>query len=367
MTQPKRVGDDPKLRRHFEGQAEACEAMDAPFNGRLCRLLAANLDDASALGRRILDWPTDNLRNDLVALRACAGFHALARAGRVSALRDVYPPKTCDDAQLWAALADAIAREDAFLAGYLDSAPQTNELGRSAILLGGVLALAEQVSLPIDLYEVGASAGLNLLFDRWSYDLGPGGFWEPTGSWGPTEAAVRISCPWTGAMPPRDTPFTIRRREASDLQPLDASDNKDRERLLSYIWPDQADRLARTRVALDVAAQSGVTIAKADARGWVARALAPDRAEPGVTSLLFHSVFIQYVDPPIREALVADIKRRGEAATAETPFAWLQMEAGDKQRAHCELRLTVWPGGEERHLAEVDWHGRWAEWRDGAG
>ncbi len=360
MTEPRRLRDDPKLLRSFEVQAEACERMDAPFNGRVCRLLAERLDDTTALGRRVLDWPRDTLKADLVALRCCAGFHALARMGHIPALKEAYPPNEADDERLWAALSEAIAREDEFLAATLDSAPQTNELGRSAVLLGGVLALVTQVPLPIALYEVGASAGLNLLFDRWSYDLGAGG------AWGAADAPVRVSSAWSGAMPALDTSFHVSRREASDLLPLDASSHHDRERLLSYIWPDQADRLERTAKALDVAARAGIKVEKAEARDWVARALASERAERNVTTLLFHSVFIQYVDPPVREALIADILKRGEAAREDAPFAWMRMEAGRKDPSRCELWLTLWPGGEEHHLADVDWHGRHAHWHEGA-
>lgn len=352
----KRVADDPGLARLFTVQAEHCDKMDAPFNARVCRLLADILDERSALGRRVLSWPRDNRGNDLVALRCCAGFHALARGKRVAELADAYPPRSPDNATLRAALEKAIAGEDAFLAKYLDSAPQTNELGRSAILLGGLLAVAARLRKPVALFEVGASAGLNLLFDRWSYDLGEGR------SWGPPDAPVRVRCAWTGAAPALDTPLTIAAREASDLAPLDPGREGDRERLLSYIWPDQTERLSRTAAALDAAAASGLHVEKADARDWLADRLAPSQALDGTATVLWHSVFIQYLDPAVREGLVADVVRRGEAATADKPFAWLEMEARPEKREQCELRLTLWPGREEVRLADVDWHGRSAHW-----
>ena len=328
-----RVADDPALARLFAVQADSCTRMQAPFNARVCAILADILDDTSALGRRVLAWPPDNRAGDLVPLRCCAGFHALARSRRVPALADVYPPATADDDAVRDALRAAIAAQDAFLAGYLDSAPQTNELGRSAILLGGLLTVAAHLKMPIALFEVGASAGLNLLFDRWSYDLGA------DHRWGASDAPVRIRSEWSGATPLLDTPLSIVARAASDLAPLAAQSPTDRERLLSFIWPDQTERLSRTTTALDVAADDGLCVARADARTWVADRLAARQARDGVATVLWHSVFIQYLAPAGRAALVAEIQSRGAAATPDTPFAWLAMEAKPQTPRACELRL----------------------------
>lgn len=352
-----RVADDAVLAQVFETQAGHCDRMNAPFNGRICRLLPRLLDDTSALGRRVLGWRHDNMAGDLMPLRCCAGFHALARANRVAALASVYPPAQPDDVALEAGLRAAIVQDDAVLAAYLDSAPQTNEIGRSAILLGGLLSLARRVKFPVALYEIGASAGLNMLFDRWYYDLGQGGFW------GAAQSKVRLTCEWTGATPAVQTPLGIVSRAASDLAPLEAGKQADRDRLLSYIWPDQTARLERTTAALDIAAAQGLVVEKADALDWVSRRLQPSSAAPGTVTVLWHSVFLQYLDSAGRRSLIDAIRARGSAATTQSPFAWLEMEAGRESRQQCELRLTLWPGGETIHLADVDWHGRTAAWR----
>ena len=347
---------DTSGRRAFEVQADHCTRMNAPFTARLCLTLADILDDTSALGRRVLAWPRDNRIGDLVPLRCCAGLHRLARDGRVPAMSAVYPPAESDDETLRDALVAAIAAEDTFLAGYLDSPPQTNEVGRSAILLGGLLRLAEDVRLPFALHEIGASAGLNMLFQRWCYVLGD------AGSFGAPDAPVTIACPWAGNAPSPSKPFEIASRRASDLAPLDPGRPDHRERLLSYIWPEQTERLERIAAALDVAAADSLRVEKADARAWLGDALAPGAAKDRVCTVLFHSVFIQYLDPAPRAALVADILARGASATEQKPFAWLRMEASETDKQRCELRLTLWPGGEDRALADVDWHGRRAHW-----
>ena len=352
-----RVADDAVLAQVFETQAGHCDRMSAPFNGRICRLLPRLLDDTSEIGRRVLGWSHGNMAGDLMPLRCCAGFHALARANKIAALASVYPPAQPGDAALEAGLRAAIEQEDALLAAYLDSAPQTNEIGRSAILLGGLLSLAHRVKYPVALYEIGASAGLNMYFDRWYYDLGQGGIW------GAAQSKVRLTSEWTGAAPAIQTPLGIVSRAASDLAPLDAGKQADRERLMSYIWPDQTARLERTTAALDMAARQGLAVERADALDWVSRRLQSSCAAPGTVTVLWHSVFLQYLDSAGRRSLIDAIRERGRAATAQSPFAWLEMEAGRENRQQCELRLTLWPGGETAHLADVDWHGRSAAWR----
>ena len=362
-----RIAHDPGLARAFALQAQACEAMDAPFTARVCTLLGDLLDDTSALGRRILGWPPENRGGDLLPIRCLGGLHALARSGGMPALTAAYPPRACDETSLRAAIIEALRREDAFLAAFLDSPPQTNEIGRSAILLGGLLTIAARLRQPIALYEIGASAGLNQLFDHWRYDLGEGRTWGPEGS------SVRVACPWTGPAPGLATPLHIASRAACDLAPLDPRNTGDRERLLAFIWADQAERLARATAAFEIAAAEGTRPEKGDARDWFARKLAPTEARDGITSVLFHSVFIQYLGPANRAALVADIRARGARASPAAPFAWLRMEAGETNRSQCELRLTLWPDGGDvhltsehvvsEHLADVDWHGRHARWR----
>ena len=97
------------------------------------------------------------------------------------------------------------------MTAYIDSPPQTNEVVRSAVLLGGFLVIAAATQMPLALYELGASAGLNMLFDRYAYDLGDGR------KWGDASSPVKIAAPWSGAAPALDTPLGIASRQAVDL------------------------------------------------------------------------------------------------------------------------------------------------------
>lgn len=345
----------PDISEAFERQAKACADMGAPFTSDLCRVLDKRLDETSAFGRRVAAWPSDSLWPDLVPLRCTAALNNLVRTGRAPTLAAFYPPHTPgDDDAFWGAISATIAEHDAEMTAFLNSPPQTNEVVRSAVLLGGFLTIAAATNKPLALYELGASAGLNLLFDRYVYDLDDGR------KWGDAKSPVRIGSPWSGAAPALDTKLEIVSRAAVDLKPVDARSHEDRERMLAYIWPEQTERLRRIEPALDMVAASDLVVQASDALQWL-KTVAAGPPPEGVCRVIFHSVFFQYLPADLRDALRKEITALGERATTRAPLAWLSMESG-ADRMSCELRLALWPGSERRKLADVDWHGRWARW-----
>ena len=142
-------------------------------------------------------------------------------------------------------------------------------------------------------------------------------------------------------------------RSGCDARPLDPRSAEGRLTLASYVWPDQPERLARLRAALDVASQAGVAVERAGAADWIEAQLREETA--GVTSVVFHSIVMQYLSDTERE--------RFEHAVRSAPgsVAWLRMEPAGKLT---ELRLTLRPGGEELLLAEAGYHGDPVIWRD---
>ena len=184
----------------FIAQAEGSDRIGSPFVANLCRLLAARLDHTTRFGDKILDWPGDP-QADALALRACGALHAIARSWKEPQLRAAYPPAPFDPDRLWQLIADVLTRHDNYLAAFLDSPPQTNEVARSALILGAALHVAARTRLPLALYEIGASAGLNLGFDAYRYDLGNGR------GWGRADAPLVVHSEWRGALPqPRPFP-----------------------------------------------------------------------------------------------------------------------------------------------------------------
>jgi hypothetical protein len=340
----------------FRFQAEWCDKLGSPFTALLCRTLADRLDGTSEFGHRVLTWPLETLRGDLVALRCCGALHYHVRCAPESDLAKVYPPNPMPDADaLWDAVRATIRTHDEELTTFLDTPPQTNEVSRAGVLLGGLLIVAERWNLPLSLIEIGASAGLNLNFDRFFYDLGDGR------NWGDPQSQVRIKSEWRGKAPPLAAPLQIAARLGNDQSPLSAAREDDRRRLLAYIWPDQFDRLKRLEAALDITAKHPVEIVKEDAARFLASCLVR-KAHDGVARVVFHTIVLQYATPETRAAVKETLAAAGARASENAPLARFSMEH-EKPDQPATVRLTLWPGGEERIIGQSDSHGGWADWR----
>ncbi len=341
---------DGPVAEHFEAQAKACDAMGSPFTASVCRAAVRVLDDATATGRRIRAWSGDP-RADALALRLCGALHALVLTGEDAALAALYPPN--DSGVIDDVLAEAIVRHDAVLARWLDSPPQTNETARSAALLPGFLTIARETGLPLALAEIGSSAGLNLFFDRFRYSYGDA-------AWGDASYPAVLAPQLRGALPDLTGSIVITRRNGNDIAPLDIHDANDRLRLRAYLWPDQPERMARLDAALEVARSGDFSITKMDAADFVRSALAT--RHPGECLVLFHSVVWQYLPETTRAAITQAMEAAGEAATLESPLAWLRLEGLGGSDPFATLQLTLWPSGTTRMLAKADFHARWIDW-----
>lgn len=343
------------IRAAFARQADACRRLGSPFTADLCGLLAETLDPgASAFARSIADWPGDP-GDDALALRACGALHALARSGDAPALSAAYPPNAPAGAVLAATIEATVAAYDARLTVWLDSPPQTNEPKRSGALLGALAILARETGgLPVDLLEIGASAGLNLCPDRYAYDLGPAS--RP----GDPGVGVTIRCDWRGAAPDASTPIVVADRAGCDRNPLDPGSPEDRERLIAYVWADQSDRLATAAAALDAAAAAPWRVARADAAEWAESTLAA-RPVAGRATALVHTVVWQYLPAGTKARIETALAAAGARATPDAPLARIAMEP-DERKGSAALTLTLWPGGGTRTLGRADFHGRWVEW-----
>ena len=339
------------IRQSFLRQAKACAELGSPFTARLCTLAAERLTQDTTVGATVLRWPSNpDGTGDALALRLAGTLHALVRSGQAPALSAVYPTHVVDDDTLWTAIEAAMRCDEAFMLERLKSAPQTNEVRRSSALLPGFLTIAAQTGKPLILSEVGASAGLNLQWDRYSYQLGDF-------RWGQA-SAVELAPRWEGPPPPQ-APIEITERDGCDLNPLDPSSEDDRLRLFSYIWADQQDRLDRTAAALEMATESGLKVEKADAIDWLRHRLATPY--PGVVHVIYHTIAWQYLPPALKAEGEALIAQAGARATEAAPLARLQLEADGKPEGAAIL-LTLWPTGETREIGRADFHGRWVKW-----
>ncbi|MDU9004057.1 DUF2332 domain-containing protein [Sedimentitalea todarodis] len=333
----------------FLTQAQACAGLGSPFMGRLLNMLASDWPADTALANRCGEWTGDiGPSGASLPLRIAGGLHALVLNGDAPALRAVYPPATVTDARLREAVLDALAGHEAFMLNWIESAPQTNEVGRSAALIAAAHWIAARYRLPFVTSELGASAGLNLMWDRYAVS-------HADQRLGPADAALCLSPDWSGQMPVA-MPVTVAERRGVDLNPLDVQDADQALRLFAYLWPDQPHRMNLTRAA--IGALNG-TVDKADAIDWLEPRLTS--APVGHIHLIYHTVAWQYFPTEAQARGTALIEAAGARATKTRPLAWLAME-NDGDNAGAALTLRLWPEDRRISLGRADFHGRWIRW-----
>ncbi|OWV34622.1 hypothetical protein B5C34_03760 [Pacificimonas flava] len=326
--------------------------MNSPFMERLCRALDTVLDERTEVGRRVLEWPGDP-HTDAMPMRVTGGLNALRRTGRAPGLTSLYPPAPLAPLpEFEQVLSSVLGEFDQDLLPWLDGPPQTNETGRAGALFPGLMLIAARTGLPLRLFELGASAGLNLRLDDYAYRLG--GIEA-----GRTGSPVRIEPQWSGS-PPLSASLEVAERRGVDMAPLDVTDPDVRERLMAFCWPDQSDRVTRLEAALDLAAKDPPPIDKGDAADWTERMVEP---RSGTATVVFHSIAFQYFPEETKRRIEDHLHRRGTAASADAPLFWLQYEAGPGGPGQpTRLGLRSWPEGGEEHLAEGHPHGTDLHW-----
>jgi hypothetical protein len=244
-------------------QAGHCLRLGSPLYAELLRRAA---DDAEAGGSvaELLHGHEGDPVDSMLALRLMGAVHRRVLEGALPELEPFYlssgvlydriagKRNTARADEAWRAFRRAVAGDAEEIRQLLDRPLQTNEVGRCAALLPGFLAIAQETGMPLRLLEVGASAGLNLRWDRYRYEAD--GF-----SWGEAGSPVRLRFQIEGE-PSRRTELEVAERRGCDRSPIDPTSDEGRLTLLSCLWPDQAHRVERTRAALDLAAEVAVAI-----------------------------------------------------------------------------------------------------------
>jgi len=327
----------------LQWQADACRMIGSPLYAGLLERAAKDVE-ADGPAWEILRGHESDPRFSVLGLRLLGAVNRLVLTGRGPALADAYREGRVPEA--WEQLRDTLRRNAEELRASLERPVQTNEVGRCAALLFGFLTVAAETGLPLRLLEVGASAGLNLRWDRYRYEAN--GF-----AWGDGDSPLRLAFELDGAAPPKlPAEVEIVDRRGCDAAPIDPTTPEGRLTLLTYIWPDQHERIERMEAALEVAGEVPVSVKRESAAPWSQRMLA--EAAPNQATVIYHSIVSQYLSEEERAALFDGIRKAGTRATANAPLAWLRMEPADDR---ADLNLTLWPGGEDRRLARVGYHG----------
>lgn len=250
---------------------------------------------------------------------------------------------------------------------------QTNEVGRSAVLLPAFTAVARAAGRPLTLVELGPSAGLNLLFDRYAVTYSDGI------TVGDADAAVQLACEVRGRLgPPRDgTAPSVRARVGIDLAPVDVTDPEACRWLEACVWPRLTDRAHRLRAAIDLARTAPPDLRTGNALDLLGAVV--DRSDPDTVVCVFATWVLAYFSHDERAelgALLDELGARRDLAlvTAEYPSIAPFIDRPERPadagegRAATVVGISTWLDG-RRSSRPVAWchaHGAWIDWLDAA-
>ena len=276
-------------------------------------------------------------------LRLLGGVHYLVLSGRVP-----------DAFESWERFSDTLDDQAEFLARYIAERPiQTNEVRRSWVLLPCFLEVARRTgSETFDLIELGPSAGLNLVWDRYRYRY-------EAGSWGAPDAPLELVGEERAPVPEQLLGLTprVRDRVGIDTSPVDVTSDEDARLLKSFVWADQVDRLRGLEQAIDVLRRDPPELVQGDFVELLPRVLS-ERRRDGLT-VVFQTGTLRYLTPDQRGRLRALLEEAGGAA----PLAFVSTVGPRVHGAtHWGLSLQLWPGDGAELVAEADYHGTWLDW-----
>ncbi|MEV6287523.1 DUF2332 domain-containing protein [Kribbella sp. NPDC051770] len=371
----------------FQLQATACEELGSPLYADLLRRLVDDYE-LGGVSTRVLAGHEQDPGPSALALRLLGSVHRLVLAGEAPELAVFYPSTggEWDPVLGWEAFEQVLLSRGAELQSLLTQPPQTNEVGRSTALYGGLLRLHEAVPLPVRLFEIGASGGLNLRPDHFRYEVS-GPDTSQVSTTDPAPASRPGPAPETSQVSTTDTPtifgapdspvvFTdawsgrpivpapdlrIAERVGSDINPVNPLTEDGALTLTSYVWPDMTERLARLRGALEVARVVPADVHREDALSFLRNL----ELSEGHVTVVWHSVMWQYLTRDDQIVADAAIAALGERATESAPLARLCLEPMRRTpEAAYEflIVLQVWPTGVRRVLGHAAPHGLPAVW-----
>jgi hypothetical protein len=288
---------------------------------RVCRQLAGDRRVAGVAPE--LEWD--------LPLRLLGGLHYLVLGGEAS----------------WGSLDVALERHAQFLRRWCsEQEVQTNEVQRSWALLPAFLSLDD--GRPFDLLELGPSAGLNLLWDRYAYRYS-------SGVWGSGELELHGD----DRVPPPAALLARRvevvRRRGVDLSPIDVTTSDGARTLKAFVWPDQPGRLERLQRAIEVARRDPPELIRGD---YVAElpALLRDRV-PGAQLVVFQTASTMYLDRPGAERLRAALHEAG----GREPLVFVTTGRAPDDDGFA-LEVERFPDDGPTRVAVFDFHGAWLDW-----
>ncbi|WP_441245911.1 DUF2332 domain-containing protein [Kitasatospora sp. McL0602] len=339
----------------IDHQADACAELGSPLYAALLHRAARDVAEGGPCAEALAGYE-DAPGPAAIALRLLGAVHGLVLTGRAPELAAHYPsaggsfdPAGADAA--WSAFRATVAAGLPWIREWMTRPPQTNETGRANLLVTGLLrALAETGPLPVRLFELGSSAGLNLLADH--FRLTAPGF-----AYGPADSPVLLADAWRGTPPgwltgPQpELRFTERR--GCDPTPIDPRSADGALALRSYVWADQPSRAARLNGALALAAELPTQVEASGAGDFLGQV----QPAEGALTVVWHSIMRQYVPKPEWARAEAELTRLAEASTPTAPVAHVAFEPRRVGEEHRFLLTARVGSGAEQVVAEAAPHG----------
>jgi hypothetical protein len=236
---------------------------------------------------------------------------------------------------------------------------QTNVVRRCTCLLPAFGSIAEGSGQPLALVDLGASAGLNLNFDRYRYSYHNGD--REVLRWGDPDSPVSLVADLRGATPLPSPPETVpvAWRRGVDLDPIDLRDEDSVLWLRALIWPEHEERHARLLAAAEIASEQVPEIASGDAVELLPELL--EQAPAGATPVVYatHALY------QLPRGGVARILETLAEHAARRPV-WLLALEGTGPNCSEFARVLFDGGSRQAHkLAHASPHGWWIEWLRG--
>ena len=337
------------LGRTFKRFADENFTGSSPLYAALAGSVAEDIDvlgiASSARGR-----PVPNL--------LFAAVHYLLMSGIDSALSSFYPSLTPDPRPNSAAYTHfrefCLAHESAIRDLLSTRLVQTNEVGRCAYLMPGFSLIAdENPGLPLSLVDIGTSAGLHLLWDRYSYE------YVCHAITGDTSSPVQVKAEVRGSnSPPIPAAFpSVAFRIGLDLNPIRLTDPDSALWLRALIWPEHERRAAQIKAAIGLAIENPPTLVAGNALETLPSVL--DRIPAKSTLCIFHNYTLNQFSLEDRSRFDAIL----DECSMDRDVHLLSGE-GLWGHDYAVLELVSIRSGSRssRTLANVDFHGRWLEW-----
>jgi len=343
-----------ELSRRFERHAKsiygASSANSSPLYEQLCLNIAADPAVLALVTQADLSTQVSNL--------LLGAVHFLLLSGSASPLAEFYPslcpqPRPREEAYPYFR-AFCLEHADAIRQLVTTQRVQTNEVRRCTALLPAFGLIAQQSgNRPLALVEIGPSAGLHLLWDKYGYD------YREVRYSGNRESLVQLACQPQGNIHPPLPPTlpTVGYRVGIDLLPIEVRDEKAIRWLRALIWPEHADRATLLEQAIQMARLDPPPLIAGNAVDLLPQVLA---AIPADTALcVYHSYTLNQCSKPTREK----IRERLLAFSQARDFFEVSLEwySGQKQ-PHLELFSYRAGNVEVELLAYCESHGRMIEW-----